>query len=405
MSTTPRGAGLSTRLSFFVAGFCMACWAPLIPVVKGRLGVDERTLGLLLLCAGVGSIVSMPVTGSVAARTGAKPIILLGGVGMLASLPLLGVVGSPWTLAAVLACFGASLGSLDVAMNVQAVEVERLAGRPLMSGFHALFSLGGFAGSGGMTGLLSAGVSPAYSTLGASAVGCVALGVAWPFLLRLRPASGAPMFVRPRGVVLLLALLAGAMFLTEGAMLDWGALLMTESSLLPEARSGVGYVVFSVAMTAGRLVGDVVVARLGARRVLVWGGLATVGGIVLLVLAPGVGVAMAGFLLIGLGASNLVPVLFSRAGRQGVMPTSLAIAAVSTAGYAGILCGPAAIGFVAHGLSLHAAFWMLAGLVALVPLLAGRVTDAAESGGDGEPVGVGVSDGAVRANSLIDPRL
>ena len=160
------------------------------------------------------------------------------------------------------------------------------------------------------------------------------------------------------------------MFLVEGAMLDWSALLLTGSGRLPAAQAGLGYIMFSIAMTAGRLVGDGVVARVGDRATLLWGSAIAITGFVLLLEFPSVLTAMAGFALIGLGASNLVPVLFRRAGAQTAMPVGLAVAAVTTAGYSGVLLGPAGIGFVAAATSLPAAFWLLAALLVIVLLSA-----------------------------------
>ncbi|HWU14435.1 MAG TPA: hypothetical protein VN157_10550, partial [Caulobacter sp.] len=181
-------------------------------------------------------------------------------------------------------------------------------------------------------------------------------------------------FALPHGVVLLLSLLAAATFLAEGAMLDWSALLITKSGLVAVARGGLGYMLFSIAMTAGRLVGDKVVARLGDRNVLRLGGLLAVAGFVVLLTVPTAFVALSGFILIGLGAANIVPVLFRLAGAQTAMPAAQAISALSTIGYAGILIGPAGIGGIADVTGLHGAFWLLAGLFALTPLLAGRLT-------------------------------
>ncbi|MDD1449980.1 MFS transporter [Sphingomonas sp. H160509] len=157
-------------------------------------------------------------------------------------------------------------------------------------------------------------------------------------------------------------------------MLDWGALLLSGKGLLPVTQAGLGYSVFAVAMTAGRLTGDAIVARLGDRRTMMWGGLLSIVGYGVMLLAPIASVALLGFLLIGLGASNVVPILFRQAGAQTVIPAGLAIAAVTTIGYAGILAGPAAIGFVAQGIGLPAAFWLLTALLCLVPLCAKAAT-------------------------------
>ncbi|MBR0706461.1 MFS transporter [Bradyrhizobium liaoningense] len=375
MSSADRPATrLATRLAFLVAGFGIACWAPLVPFAKTRLGVDDGMLGLLLLSLGIGSVVAMLLTGIMSARYGSRPIIVAGGLGLALVLPLLAIANSPASLALALFAFGAALGSIDVAMNIHAVEVERAAKIPLMSGFHALFSIGGFAGSALMTALLSLGLGALACTLICSVLMLIAMMVTSPRLLRSVQVQDGPLLVLPHGSVLLLALLGAITFLVEGAMLDWGALLVIGAGLVPEAQGGTGYIVFSIAMTVGRLGGDAVVARIGDRATLFWGSLIAIGGFVVLLTAPIAAVAMTGFLLIGLGASNLVPVLFRRAAWQTVMPTGLAVAAITTAGYAGILIGPAGVGFVARIGGLPTAFWLLAALMGLVTLSARIVT-------------------------------
>jgi predicted MFS family arabinose efflux permease len=365
---------LATRLSFLVAGFGVASWAPLVPFAKERLHADDGTVGLMLLCLGVGSVALMFLTGVLNARYGSRPIVLAGGFGLAVLLPLLAVAGSPVALGMALFGFGAALGALDVAMNIHAVEVERAAGRPLMSGFHALFSVGGFAGATLMTFLLSSHLGPFASTLLAALPMAITMAVAAPRLLRASHSQESPLFVAPHGIVLLLAALAAVMFLVEGAILDWSALLVTEKGLVREAQGGLGYSIFAIAMTSGRLGGDFVTARVGDRAVLFWGGLATMAGFAVLLAAPIPAVAMSGFLLIGLGASNIVPVVFRGAGAQRAMPAGHAVAAITTAGYSGILVGPAGIGFVARTFGLSAAFWLLAALVGAVVLSAGSVT-------------------------------
>ena len=372
---------LATRLAFLVAGFGIACWAPLVPFAKQRLAIDDARLGLLLFCIGIGSVVAMQFTGALSARYGAKPAIVAGGLGLTAILPFLSAVTTSPALAVALLGFGASLGSLDVAMNIHAVEVERAAGRPLMSGFHALFSIGGFAGSTLMTFLLSARLPPLASTLCCAAIMLVVVLFAWPRLLTGAQGEKGPLLVMPRGIVLLIAGLAAAAFLVEGALLEWSALLVTSTGLASAAKGGVGYMLFAISMTVGRLTGDAVIARIGDRATLFWSGILAVAGFVLLLTAAVPVLAIAGFLPIGLGASNIVPVLFRKAGSQTVMPPALAISAMTTAGYAGILVGPAAMGFVSQAVGLHNAFWMLAAMLCLVPLTARFVAGGSASEG------------------------
>lgn len=376
MKTQEAGSRLATRAAFLVAGFGLACWAPLVPLAKARLGVDDGTLGLLLLCLGLGSVVAMQLAGPLTSRIGARPAVIVGGIGQAMLLPFLAFSPTIWMMAASLLLFGGFLGVIEVGMNVHAVEVEKRSGRPLMSGFHGLFSVGGFIGASMMTVALSIGVGAVTGAIIASILMVATLILVASRFLATPKADEAPLFVVPRGIVILLALLAALTFLTEGAILDWGALLLSGKGLMPTAQAGLGYSVFAVAMTFGRLTGDAVVARLGDRRTMLWGGLLAIAGYIVLLTAPIAMVAFAGFLLIGLGASNTVPVLFRQAGAQSAMPAGLAIASVTTVGYAGILVGPAGVGFLAQAIALPNAFWVLGALLILVPLCA-RVATAA----------------------------
>jgi MFS family permease len=376
-STDNPPARLATRLAFLVAGFGISCWAPIVPYAKDRLLVDERVLGILLLCLGIGSLVAMLFTGVLSSRFGTRPVILVSGFGLTAVLPWLAIASTPFSLGLTLLLFGAVLGSLDVAMNIHAVEVERGAGRPLLSGFHALYSLGGFAGAAFVTMLLSFGLGPLPCVSIGSALMVLAVLAAWPGLLKTRTAEGEPHFTMPRGVVLVIAALAAIMFLAEGALLDWSALLITTNGLVAVEQGGTGYMLFSIAMTVARFCGDALTARIGDRAAMFWGSLTAIAGFVLLLLAPVLLVALAGFILIGVGAANVVPVLFRLAGSQTVMPASLAIAAITTTGYAGILLGPAAIGFLADRVGLTLAFWLIPVLLILVPLTAAVVAPTA----------------------------
>jgi MFS family permease len=309
-------------------------------------------------------------TGSLSSRFGTRPVILASGLGLCLTVPFLALAASPFTLGVTLLFFGAALGSLDVAVNIHAVEVERGAGQPLMSGFHAQYSLGGFVGAMFITLLLSAGASPFACVAIAAAMMLAMMWAASPRLLRTRTADGEPHFALPKGVVLLIATLAAIMFLAEGTILDWSALLITGDGLVDVEQGGIGFVLFSIAMTVMRFGGDALTARIGDRPTLVWGGLVAIGGFAVLLVAPVAAVAMIGFVLIGIGAANVVPVLFRRAGSQTVMPPGLAIAAVTTMGYAGILLGPAAIGFLAKHWGLRTAFWVVPAILLLVPLCA-----------------------------------
>ena len=367
--TATAPARLATRLAFFTAGFSMGCCAPLFPYIKANVGADEGQFGLLLLCVGLGAIVAMPITGGVATRYGARSMVLLGGISLAALMALLAVAGSFAVLAVILFLYGASMGTLDVSMNIHGVEVEAREKRSLMSGFHAQFSIGGFVGAALTTALLSLGVAFEITILVGAAVALGAITVASSRLLPVSGGEPEP-FVFPKGVVLLIAFLAAIAFLIEGAVLDWGALLIVDLDILAVENAGMGFILFSIAMVLARLTGDVIVNALGEFITLVAGSLLTICGVALILLSPWFWLALSGFILIGLGAANIVPVLFSIAGRQKIMPAGLAIASVTTTGYAGVLLGPTLVGFVAHQTSLATAFWLLAALMLIVLVFA-----------------------------------
>ncbi|MES2609561.1 MAG: MFS transporter [Pseudomonadota bacterium] len=352
----------------------MAAWAPLVPFTKDRLGLNEATLGVLLLCMGAGSILSMPLAGAFSARWGCRRVLVASALAVCLALPLLALVPTaPW-LGVALFLFGAGIGGLGCAGNIQAILVERASGRPMMSGFHGLFSLGGVAGAGGMIVLLGVlGASLGQATAAVAAVVLALLALAAPHFLAGGGAQSGPAFARPTGVVLFIGTLCFILFLAEGAMLDWSAVFLTQVQGMPAERAGLGYAAFAVAMTLGRLTGDRWVRRIGPQRTVLTGALLAAAGLALATLVPTWPLALPGFALVGLGCSNIVPVLFSLAGRQHAMPESLAVPAIATMGYAGVLMGPALIGFVAHATSLVAAMLLLAGLLGAVAASAGRL--------------------------------
>ena len=358
----------STRLLFLLAGFSAAAWASLVPVAKAATGVNEGQLGLVLLCLGIGSLLAMPVSGVVSTRHGCRKVLMVCGVALCACLPLLASVQNVFTLAAALFFFGAMIGTFDCVMNIQAVIVERDSKRPLMSGFHGFYSLGGLLGAATTSTIMDLGMSP-FATVSAIALA----GVLLLMLIRRHvlpygnPAEGPP-FALPRGEVLFLGMLCMTVFLVEGSMMDWSAVMLTENHGMPVAQAGYGFAAFSLTMTFGRLTGDRIVARVGRRSVVTVGGLLAMGGILLATLVPLWQAALLGYAMVGLGCSNIVPVLFTAGGRQTSMPQRVAVPAMSTLGYAGVLAGPAAIGFIAHHSSLPMAFLLVAALMLFVAI-------------------------------------
>lgn len=369
----------ATRGYFLMCGIATASWAPMVPFAKLRLGLDEAELGLVLLCLGVGSVAAMPLAGHWSHRVGSRRVLWIGGALACALLPVLAVAPTPVAMGAALAGFGAALGAVDVAMNAHAVEVERRHGAPLMSGFHGMFSLGGLAGSLALAGLLATG-APLLACVSIIAAGLLAIVITQSgALVATRGEPGAAlrsMWSLPSARALLLGALCLIVFLAEGAMLDWSAVFLRSERGFPIARAGLGYAAFSVAMATGRLLGDRITALLGPVRIARHGGALAAAGFMVITALPWSAAAVAGCLLVGLGASNIVPVLFSAAGRIADTPPSIALATVTALGYSGVLAGPAVIGFVAHATGLPLALGGVALLLAIVVLFAPIVRPA-----------------------------
>lgn len=353
----------STRIAFFVTGFSISAWAPLVPYAKSRLGLDDAGLGLLLLCLGIGSIVSMPLAGAMTVRYGCRRLIAVTGVIACVCLPLLATLTSVPLMVATLFIYGASMGALGCVTNIQAIIVERASGKTMMSGFHGLFSCGGILGAAGVSALLSVGVWPWLAMAFVALFIAFAIYKAAPHLLPYGSEAGGPAFAIPRGVVLFIGLMCFTVFLTEGAMLDWSAVFLSAQRGVEPSYAGFGYAVFALAMAIGRLFGDPIVRRLGVHKIILFGGLCAAAGMTVATLIPVWQAALCGYALVGIGCSNIVPVFYSAVGRQTTMPENVAVPAITTLGYIGILMGPAGIGFVAHLSSLGAAFMIIAVLL------------------------------------------
>lgn len=350
----------ATRLVFFAAGFGMGAWAPMVPVIKDRLGINEGTLGLLLLVVGLGSIFAMPIATMLAQRSGCRLVLVVSVLGIALSLPLIAVAPSILTLVPLLLAFGAAVGSADCVVNIQAIQVETASSKKLMSGFHALFSLGALVGAGAITLSLSAGLEHLPSLTLASAVLILAITVAYRGLLSEgEPGEGGIGFRMPGVAIASFALLAFTAALLEGSMLDWGAVFLRDLHGVPTEAAAVGYTVFALAMTVGRFCGDGVRTGYSTRGVVVGGCLIVTVGLGILISSPWQSLAILSFVLIGIGLANLFPALVAEIGNRQDLGGASSVAAVLTAGYGGILTGPAIIGFVAHVSSLVISFAMM----------------------------------------------
>ncbi|MGA8635376.1 MAG: MFS transporter [Candidatus Dormiibacterota bacterium] len=377
--TRPRSARAAVLTMFFVNGAALATWVPLIPAVQQKLGLSASELGIALLGVAVGAVVSTPSTGWLVGRAGGRRVVTLAAILGCVILPLLPVVPALPLLTLTLVVFGAALATMDVAMNIQGAAVEGLYQRPLMSTFHAFYSIGGFAGALVSGGLAAVGVAPFDRALWPAVLLGAAAIVAHQWLPSAEPHTASRQtrvrvrITRQTWPLAALGLMAFCSLLAEGASGDWSALYLHKSLGADAAFAATAFAAFSVAMAVGRLSGDWLTSRLGAGLLLRVGGALAAAGLTATLLLGRPALAIAGFGLVGLGLANVVPAVFSAAGRSSSLAPRVAIAAVASAGYAGLLAGPPLIGFIAQAFTLTRALTAVVVCCGLIALLAPMV--------------------------------
>lgn len=353
---------IATRAIFFATGMAMGLWAALVPYAQMRTGAEAGDLGLLLLCLGGGSLIAMLGSGRIIGRLGCRKVIVTAVVLYCLMLPLLATLNDTRLLAMSLLIFGMGIGLADVAMNVQGTLVEQAANTPLMSGFHCLWSVGGIAGAGGGALLLGYGMQTEEASLyAAGLIAAITVGIYSSLLpggTEGSPQEGGKARFNFR--LIMMALMAMICFMAEGAILDWSGIFMTHDRGMAIEHAGWGFAAFAIAMSLMRLTGDNVVKMLGRKRVLICGGFLGMVGYLMVVLLPGWELSLFGFVLVGIGAANIVPVLMTLAGQETIMPVNRSVAMVATLGYFGVLGGPALIGWIAHLTNLFVAFSLVA---------------------------------------------
>ncbi len=363
---------LSTRLVFWLGGAMCALWAALVPFLKVRLAINEAELGLLLLCLGAGSMCVMPFTGVIVSRFGCRRVVAVAWGMSLVLVPLIAMATSVWMAAIGIALLGGMQGAGDVAMNIQSVVVEKRSRRAMLSGFHAMFSVGGLLGALIVTLLLNMNFGEMTTVIVMLLIFAIILSIAVPRCIVMPDdePEGRSRTEKRRfsNYVLFIGFLCFVMFLTEGSVLDWSAVYLREEAGMSPENAVLGFAFFSATMTLGRLTGDRLIERLGRRKTVFFGGLLCAASFALLGFGLTGPSTLIVFALIGVGASNLVPVFFWLAGNQNSMPVAQAMALAATCGYIGILAGPAVIGFVAHVVSLPFAFGLIALLVFVVAI-------------------------------------
>lgn len=367
---------VAVSASFLLQGLVFSTWASRIPTIQQQLHLSESELGGVLLAIPVGLLASLPLSGWLVARYGSRYVLVAGVLLYAAILPLLGLAATTPQLLGLLVVFGLASNMANISVNTQAVGVEALYGRSILASFHGIWSLAGFVGASLGTLLIGLHIAPAVHFAGMAVAIWLGVLLMRPYLLPTDQPRLAdqPLFVLPDKELLLLGILAFCSLLAEGTMFDWSGVYFKKIVQAPPARVGLGFAAFMSMMATGRFIADWFTNRFGRTKTLQLSGLLTTAGLSLAVALPSLVTAGLGFMLVGLGVSSVVPLVYSAAGRSRTMPAGVALAAVSTVGFAGFLLGPPVIGLVAGLSSLRVSFALIAVMGLAVAALARPAT-------------------------------
>jgi MFS family permease len=378
LTTNTRIYRIAISIFFFVAGLTFASWASRIPDIKDQLALSDAGLGAVLFALPVGQLLSLPLSAWMIRKFGSRGVLIAMALLYPLTLVWLGTVTAIWELATILLIFGFWANSMNIAMNTQAVGLEKFYGRSIMASFHGLWSLAGFAGAIAGSLFVSAGFSPVihFSLICLTTAFLVVASYKYTLADVPDKSNSKSLFVKPGKQILILGLIAFCCMLCEGAMADWSGVYFQKVVQVSKSFTTLGFVAFTGSMASGRFVGDWMVTKFGVKRMLQLSGYLISAGLLTAVLLPSMAGAIIGFLLVGFGVSSVVPIVYGLAGKTTKMSAGAALAAVSTISFVGFLVGPPLIGFVAQLASLRISFGMISLLGLFTVLLASKVKNA-----------------------------
>lgn len=370
----PRIYRFAVAAFFFIAGISFASWASRIPDISRALNLHEGALGAVLFALPIGSMCSLPLSGWLVAKLGSRKVATISGLIYPTILICLGFSNTVPLLTITLFFFGLFGNMMNISVNTQAVGVEAMYNRSIMATFHGVWSLAGFTGAAVGTILISQGFDPYQHFIGiASVMICMALFSQKYILPYDQYHPDQPIFAKPDANLLKLGLIAFCCMAAEGTMFDWSGIYFQKVVQAPKNLTTLGYAAFMSTMAGGRFLGDRLVTRFGRKNILLGSGSVIATGLLTAVIFPSLVTATAGFLLVGVGVSSVVPVVYSEAGKSTTMSAGVALAAVSSIGFLGFLIGPPLIGFIAEWLGLQWSFALIA-LLGFGTTLLARIT-------------------------------
>ncbi|MCF6407854.1 MFS transporter [Chitinophaga filiformis] len=377
----PRSARIATAVFFFISGFSFSSWASRIPDIQRRLDLNKAELGFFLLALPTGLVLTLPITGYLLQRYSSRNIMMIGVLVFNLMLSLIGVVTLPWQLGLVLFCFGSSRNLMNISVNAQSVAVQALYNRSIITTFHGVWSLAGFAAAALGAIMVDFRMAPSRHFFFVSLAMTIMAMLAFRDTPHLPPSREAntKRFIWPDRHLLKYGLISFAVMACEGTMYDWSNIYFQEAVHPPEKLIAAGYVIYMIAMTTGRFTGDSVVNRLGVPAMIKYSGILVLCGFMVSALVPYTISTSIGFMMIGFGVSCVVPLVLRMATQTTSMGSGPAIAAVSTVGYMGFLIVPPLIGFIAEAAGLRWAFALMAMFGLLITVLILQIKESAQT--------------------------
>lgn len=358
---------------FFLAGLCFATYASRLVTIQQTFKLTDAALGAILFAVPVGLMCSLPFSGWIITIIGSRKLLIFALSCYCITLVCLSLAHNVFQLIIGLIFFGFSSNAMNISVNTQAVGAEKIYQKSIMASFHGLWSFAGFVGAGIGTYMIAKQISPLYHFLTAAAVTIITIAIVAKYLQNDKVTSTGPVFVMPDKSLIMLGIIAMCSMMCEGAMFDWSAIYFKKVVMAPMAVIGIGFTAFMSTMAVSRLfVADWFARRFGLRRILQVSGVLTVVGLMTSVIFPYFYTSVAGFLLVGAGVSSVVPMVFSAAGKSKTMQPGVALAAVSSISFIGILLGPPIIGFISGLFNLRASFTFIALMGTCVVILSSK---------------------------------
>ncbi|GGG90779.1 MFS transporter [Parapedobacter pyrenivorans] len=376
LSSAPSLHRIAIGAAFFSYGLCFASWASRIPDIKNTLQLSEGQLGMVLFALPIGTLISLPLAGWVIGRVGSKRIVVITAALYALLLVGIGYWDHSYGLIANLVLFGAAGNLLNISVNTQAVALGKHYEKPIMGAFHGMWSIAGFVGAGIGALMINSFIVPIHHFMIISSAALLGIfGIATYLISNDQPQQQKKesLFAIPDKPLAILGAIAFCAMIGEGALYDWCGIYMEEVVQVEKHLVGYGLSAFLFSMAAGRFLSDWTVRRFGAKTTLIFSGVLSSIGLLLSVIYPHFGMVIVAFLLVGIGSSAIIPLVYSLAGRSGRLSPGAALAAVTTIGFCGFLIGPPAIGLIAEFTGLRTAYALIASMGVFIVILTTKI--------------------------------